>query len=151
MIVVWMNNRFNVKCFAWALSICCSGTLLSNFRSYCGPKVEFAFHWSRTNSWLRHSGPAVDSLTTIVGGCSHGAVDLDMTDCRFGLPGHPKAAGGLQVGGAGVPVQRVPQPHITRRIPEVDNTHPEGQDQIQSYTDQEETCRRCLLTSTSDC
>lgn len=78
--------------------------------------LEYGSFRFRTSSRSRHGDPVLDTLTMLVGSCSHGAVDLDMGDCRFGLPGGPKAAAGLQVGGTAVPVQCVPQPHITRRI-----------------------------------
>ena len=55
-------------------------------------------------------------LTILVGCSSQRAADLDVSDLGsgFGVGGE---AVGLQVGGGRVPVQCVPQPHISRGVP----------------------------------
>lgn len=58
----------------------------------------------------------IHTLTIFIGSCSHLAVNLDVTNMRPGV-GVGWQAVSLQVRGRGVPVQRVPQPHIARRVP----------------------------------
>lgn len=60
------------------------------------------------------------ALTIFISSSSHCAVDLDVTNMRSGLRVSWQAVS-LQVRGRRVPVQRIPQPHISRRVPATQN------------------------------